>query len=1244
MSAYRLKGSIGGVPTVFVLDTGAAVTLLHKNVWDRAKAPGTKLKPWDGPRLVRANGTAVVVHGYATLPIQLADKTYSTCVVVAESLTAEGILGLDFLESNECTVETGKRLLRFPKSGIAVPICRPEELVERPHTVGVVLQETLRIPARSEMEVMAGIPANGTLLVENEPMAKLPVMVARAVVCPDASEAPVRLLNPTSEAVTVYKGTKIAVAEALDESNVRTIAAVSTAARPRQDTKCEAEKQKFLTEAVERAGENLSGVEMEQLLLLLQEYGDVFAASQSDFGRTGEVHHEISTGNAPPIRQRVRRIAPSQRAEAKKLLKEMLEKDVIQPSSSPWASPIVLVSKKDGSTRFCVDYRKLNSLTRKDAYPLPRVDDTLDTLAGAKWFTTLDLISGYWQVEMSCKDREKTAFCTPEGLFEFKVMPFGLCNAPATFQRLMDMILAGLQWSNCLVYLDDVIIVGKTFEDHLCNLRDVLERLRSAGLTLQPAKCAFCRKEVHFLGHIVSERGVATGPAKTEKVVKWPEPVSLREIQQFLGLTNYYRRLVEGYANIAKPLHRLTEKTSEFKWTKECQEAFEELRRRLVSTPVLAFPDYSRPFILDTDASDLGIGGVLSQVQSDGSERVIAYASRVLSKAERRYCVTRRELLAVVTFARHFRPYLLGRHFTLRTDHGSLTWLRNFREPEGQLARWLEQLQEYDFDIVHRQGRKHGNADALSRLPCRQCGRENHSGTEANVASVSINNCDQSLEGHTREELRQLQQKDPSVGPILRDLETHQKPTPDEAKSMSNNARRLVQMWDQLEMKDGLLWRNFEDHGGTMTRRQLVVPRVLREEILQELHAGAIGGHLGEEKTLGRLKERFYWPGHWNEVRDWCRTCASCATRKTAAPKRRAPLQSIKVGYPMQLVAVDILGPLPESDHGNSYVLVAADYFTRWTEAYAIPNQEAKTVAEKLTNELFFRFSPPEQLHSDQGRQFESELIAEVCKLLQIQKTRTTAYHPQYDGLVERFNRTLLDMLATCTKDHPFDWENHIRKVCMAYNTSVQSTTGYTPFYLMFGRQAKLPVDLMYGTDRPLEMSPDGYAAELRKTLTEAYDRVRESMGTQLGRQKEFYDQKVHGQPFKDNDRVWLHSPAVPRRKSRKLHHPWSGPWQVVKRLSDATYRIQNLQQRRRRLVVHFDRLKPCAENIRLENTTARAGSSSTPPQDRHTPTAPHFGEQLEAVDDDLEPDTTTHRYPTRTRQPPARLGDYVTH
>ena len=1265
--AYRVNGFVNKIPATLLLDTGAAVTLLQGAMWQRIR---TELKPWSGTKLIEPDGTAIAVQGTTTVTIMVGEGSFMADVVVVDGLIAEVLLGLDFLEQHNCTIQAGERLLTLNNGKIVISLSGSDTVGKSPRMV-VNLLQSVHIPPQSEIEVMAagcGDVSSGVWIVEPTTNGKLPVLVARAVATPRNGCIPVRLLNLSSTSTKVSKGTTVGIIQAANEADIEVISNIRTQDSSPQVTSTPKELRDALWSAVE-ANKDLKESEKEQLYHLLLAYKDTFAHNQADLGRTDRVQHEVRTDDAYPIRQRVRRTAPAQREETRKLIEEMLHKDIIQPSSSPWASPVVLVRKKDGSARFCVDYRRVNSVTKKDAYPLPRVDDTLDTLAGSQVFTTLDLISGYWQVEVKPEDREKTAFCTSEGLFEFKVMPFGLCNAPATFQRLMDAVLMGLQWSRCLVYLDDVVVPGKSFEDHLQNLKYVLDRFRSAGLKLNLSKCKFGRREVTFLGHVVTAQGVAADPAKLSKVASWPQPQSQRDVQQFLGFASYYRRFIKDFAVIARPLHHLTEKTAIFNWTEESEASFQKLRLKLVSPPVLAFPDHSRSFILDTDASNTGIGCVLSQTKQDGSERVIAYGSRLLSKPERNYCVTRRELLAVVYFTQQLRPYLLGKHFTLRSDHGSLTWLRNFKEPEGQLARWLEKLEEYDFTIIHRPGLKHSNADALSRLPCQQCGRPNHSSIEDTEETVEADAVAHCFPGTSDEEMRKLQLDDPVIGPVLRHLQDGQQPDGNTCRSQSPPTRRLLEQWQRLELRNGVLGRRFVNQDDSEWF-QLIVPHSLRNQILEELHGGVAGGHFGEEKTMGRLQARFYWPGQWADVRNWCRTCPMCVTRKTPTPRQRGPLGTIRAGYPMQIVAVDILGPLPKTKGGNAYVLVASDYFTRWVEAYAIPNQEAVTVAQKLVDELFCPFSTPEQLHSDQGRQFESDLIAEVCRILKIHKTRTTPYHPQGDGLVERFNRTLLDMLATMTKEQPGDWDGHIRRVCLAYNSSIQATTGYTPFFLMFGREARLPLDLMYHSCTPETVTHSEYATRMKDSIEKAYDRVRTKFGQEQRAQKQFYDQKCHGKPYTPGDLVWLHSTVVARGKSRKLHHPWTGPWKVLKRIADTTYRLQDCRNPRKKLVVHFDRLKRCTEDTRMEQPQAAIREERHKPWKRSKPvrrvTGPNERITLLDGDDDTPPltpeveevlppdridappdparpindgggapDPVARRYPARARPPP---------
>ena len=433
----------------------------------------------------------------------------------------------------------------------------------------------------------------------------------------------------------------------------------------------------------------------------------------------------------------------------------------------------------------------------------------------------------------------------------------------------------------------------------------------------------------------------------------------------------------------------------------------------------------------------------------------------------------------------------------LRTDDGSLQWLHSLKEPEGQLARWLERLQEYDFDIQHWRGTHHQNADALSRHPTHQPDPLAVA-SNANTVHTTQNDCPHILSSVTAEpfpdlcehsvtELRKFQQEDDTVGLLLKAVEDQQRPPSSVSQGKSRKFQLVLQQWNQLYVNVGLLFRRYEDCQGNEQYAQLVLPESLTAEVLNNLHSGVAGGHLGEEKTLERLQERFYWPGHTEDVHKWCQQCLQCAQRKTPAPKNKAKLTSIYPGYPLQLVAMDILGPLPESPHKNSYVLVVSDYFTRWTEAYALPNQEAETVAHKPVDEFFFRFSVPEQLHSDQVRQFESTIIKEVSRLLQINKTRTTPYHSQSDGLVERFNRTLLSMLATTIADHPWDWEDNLRQLCYAYNTSVHSSTGYTPFFLKFGRQARLLVDLAFQLPQRQPLYHTQYTIHLQSTLGDSY-------------------------------------------------------------------------------------------------------------------------------------------------------------
>ena len=603
---------------------------------------------------------------------------------------------------------------------------------------------------------------------------------------------------------------------------------------------------------------------------LVTVFAEHFAKSKDDLSITSTDHHSMTMVSQERVKLGPRRLALAKWQPLKLDLEWVLKPGVIEPSKSCWASPVVLVTKKDGTIRLCVDYRRVNDLTLKDPYPLPSIDDSIDALRGSKWFSTLDLASSYWQVPMDPKDFEKTGFTTSFGLYHFKVMPFGLANSPATFERMMERVLSGLHWGTCLIYIDDVIIFSKTFDEHIVRLHQVLSRLKEANLKLSPAKCKLFRHEVEYLGHVVSQHGVGMDPKKTKAIMEWPTPRNAKEVRGFVGLCSYYRRFVRGFTDIARPLHKLVE-LDEICWSVECDEAFNTLKKALTSPPILAYPVDVGLFILDTDASGHGLRAVLSQVQDD-CERTIAYYSRALARAEQQYCVTRRELLSVVESVKHFHHYLCGRHIVIRMDHGSLKWLMRFKNPEGQIWRWLQVLNTFDFEIQHCPGTQHKNADGLSRRPgqeCWHCEHQEHKEKTVDQGCPGHKVCALTFElsGSTREwceswsidQIQEWQKEDPDIARVLTWVETGRKPTWKDVQQESPTTRIYWSMYEQLETIDGIP-HGSPDPANKFSSPRLVAPRAIRDQIFTFLHANGTGGHLVINRTAASARKRFWCP------------------------------------------------------------------------------------------------------------------------------------------------------------------------------------------------------------------------------------------------------------------------------------------------------------------------------------------------------------------------------------------------
>ena len=661
-SRVYLNVKIRGKTRQCLMDSDCEITVIPSKLVEKHHIRRTNKD------LLAANGTKIPVLGSTVLQASIGGTQLEIAGLVSEHVDII-MLGIDFLTDHDVnwsfvkaqvTVD-GQLYKLSPRRGRQEAWCRR-----------VVVAQESTIPARSEFNlptkaVYQSVKTTPELPTEQwstEPTVMKNGLLVGATLLPDQpQELYVRVLNPTDNDIKVSRGVEVA--------ELQPVAPLERRQQPDRSQRLTATEKEAVEEMVSRVDPSISDTTKNRLRSLLIKHASVFSMSEWDLGYTDKVEHRIDTQGHPPFRQPLRRYPAAHQEVIDKFTDEMLQNNVIEPANSPWASNVVLAKKKDGLYRVCVDYRQLNSITKGDAYPLPRIDDCLDTLKGCKLYSSVDCRSGFMQCPVSVEDRPKTAFITRRGMFQFTKMPFGLCNAPATFERLIDLLLRGLNEEICLSYLDDIILFSHTEEEHLERLDRLLVRLKEANLKLKPTKCTFLQKEILFLGYIVSEKGLSTDPEKTKLIEDWPVPGNLRELRGFLGLSGYYRRFIKGYSAIAAPLHDLTKKSRAFVWTEECQHAFDQLKRALTTSPVLALPDDHGEFILDTDASDRQIGAVLSQRQDD-TERVIYYAGRKLNDNKINYCVTRKELLAIVHFTKLFRQYLLGRKFTIRTDHAAL--------------------------------------------------------------------------------------------------------------------------------------------------------------------------------------------------------------------------------------------------------------------------------------------------------------------------------------------------------------------------------------------------------------------------------------------------------------------------------------------------------------------------------------------------------------------------------------------
>jgi hypothetical protein len=821
--------------------------------------------------------------------------------------------------------------------------------------------------------------------------------------------------------------------------------------------------------------------------------------------------------------------------------------------------------------------------------------------------------------------------------------------------------------------------------------------------------------------------------------VNWPVPRNLTEVRAFIGLCSYYRKFICGFSTIAAPLHQLTRKGERFEWNASRQAAFDRLKACLTTAPVLGTPRDTGTYYLDTDASNESVGAVLSQEQ-DGELRVLAYASRALTDAERNYCTTRKELLVIVYGLKQYRQYLLARQFVIRTDHAALQSLRKTPEPLGQQGRWLDLIEQFSYSIQHRSGRSHANADSLSRRPCerdaercKQCERSSHRKfTEAETdnlgskcgmttsvfrctglprlvpgetlepttlvavdpvtrgqdASFSVEINDTSLEcepalpfesvanrgkqidlltGHqepvidcnstssetmvitanasasqheliqerlatsaidvdhgsssaekievdpwSKDSLARAQQEDNEIGLIYSLRQRFdERPPWKMVQAESEAVKAYWTQWSSLIFRDNVLYKKFLNSDGFTIYLQILLPQLLRAEFIRQSHNGMTGGHLGPSKTRDQVQRRAYWCGWRKDVELICRRCEPCCRYHRGPPPRQGHLQSLDVGMPMERLHIDLTGPHPRSRRGYQYILTCIDPFTKFAEAIAIRDKTAHTVAKALTEQVFCRYGVPLALMSDLGREFENETMYEICRLLQVDKLRSTAYKPSTNGVVERLHRTLNSMLGKVVKEHQKDWCEHLPFVMAAYRATRHNSTQFSPNFLTFGREVRAPIDIVLGRPEGEDSlrSSDDYADDLIERQRKAYILVRKQLGTAAERTKRYYDMKVKPVTFSVGDWVWVYNPRRYAGRSPKWNRAYEGPFLVEKVLGPVNFVVRKSRRAKPR-IVHIDKLKACL-NSTLTSWLGKPHSCEP------------VGEQLLNLPNDMDPADT---------------------
>ena len=771
------------------------------------------------------------------------------------------------------------------------------------------------------------------------------------------------------------------------------------------------------------------------------------------------VNHEIRLKNPQPFREAPRRYSEEKRQYIDTQVREMLRDGIIEHTTSPFSSAVVITGKKDGDYRFCVDYRRLNEQTVDAPQCLPRIHETLKDLGSAKFFSTLDLKSGYWQIPMARESRQYTAFSTPGGgQYQFRVMPFGLKNAPGTFQNLMRQVLAEQWGSFAIAYLDDIIVYSSEWGEHLQHLSLVFERLEIYGLTISPKKCRFGQTTLPYLGHVIGTNGNAAQTVHIEAIRDFKSPRTRKELRSFLGICNWVKEYVPNSSEVLLPLTDLLSPKRPYKWTTETQEKFEVAKLAFQNPTSLSRPDPRLPFVLQTDASARGMGAVLMQEATDGSRRIVSYASAKFSPAESRYHCNEQECLAIIWAIKRYRPYLEDAPFILRTDSKTLTWLNSRKDTRDKLTRWDVLLRELTLKVEHVPGKNNELPDALSRHPNPYEVSPGEPDLErmlpptrsaADVKPVEpipiLSALHAPVSPSLFEEIIDAQQEDPAISRDAirwRELQGKQPFTREDELFLQQNRLTDNGFWRESST-DGI-WR-------------LQIPAVLRAKVIWEYHDAPLSGHPGAEETIRSIQRFFSWPGMNREIRRYVLGCHLCICCKPIRGQATRSLRPRPARSAWETIAIDLMGPYPLTTQGNRFILVVTDLFTRWVEAFPLRASDAPRLTKILEEEVFSRYGYPKRVLSDNGPQFTGNIWAAAAQRWDCQLWTTPVYHPQANPTERRNQELKKGLRLRLYQGNQRTWDRYLSELLFGLRRRQNAATGVTPSYLLFGKTILQP-------------------------------------------------------------------------------------------------------------------------------------------------------------------------------------------